>query len=156
TELVLNAPLALAAAAMTARSRQRQWTGAFLCAIAAGAATGIAALFKYQAALAGVAWLASLWIERPRTRVAAGAAGLALGFTLVAVALVGGFAATGHLDDFLFWGWRYNFAYIAAVPVPRQIERFATEAAPLALMWAPILLMALASRRRVMLAWLWA
>src|SRR5215510_2295831 len=39
TELVLNAPLALAAAAMAALPRQQHWNRALLYAIAAGAAT---------------------------------------------------------------------------------------------------------------------
>src|SRR5262249_33690731 len=66
TELVLNAPLALAAAAMVALHRQRQWSRALPWAIAAGAATGVASLFRYHAALAGLAWLASLGWARPR------------------------------------------------------------------------------------------
>jgi len=156
TELVLNAPLTLAAAATVALLRQKERNQALLWGIAAGAATGVASLFRYQAALAGLAWLASLGASRPPTHRIAGAGGLAIGFAGVAGALVGGFATTGHLDAFLFWGWRYNFQYIAAVPVQRQAARFAAEAAPIALMWAPAIVLALAARRRVGLVWLWA
>lgn len=156
TELVLNAPLALAATAMAALQRQKAWSRALLWAIAAGAATGIASLFRYQAALAGLAWLASLGQTRPRTHAIAGACGLAIGFASVASALVGGFAGAGHLDAFLFWGWRYNFQYIAAVPFQRQAVRFVAETAPIALAWAPAIALALVARRRVALAWLWA
>jgi hypothetical protein len=156
TELVLNAPLTLAAAATVALRRQQHWSRALLWAIAAGVATGVASLFRYQAALAGLAWLVSLGTARPRALQAAGACGLAIGFAIVAGMLVGGFAMTGHLDAFLFWGWRYNFRYIAAVPIQRQLVRFAAEAAPIALMWAPAIVLALAARRRMGLAWLWA
>src|SRR5262245_34866554 len=62
TELVLNAPLAVAAVAMVAHARQPGWGRALLWAIVAGAATGVASLFKYQAALAGLAWLAWLFL----------------------------------------------------------------------------------------------
>src|SRR5262249_62249218 len=109
TDLVLNAPLTLAAAAMVARARLTHWNRALLWAIVAGVATGVATLFRYQAALAGVAWLASIGLSRPRAHVAAGVSGLAIGFALVAGGLVGGFAAAGHLDAFLFSGWRYHF-----------------------------------------------
>src|SRR5262249_28357461 len=66
TELVLTAPLTLAAAAMAVQSHQKRSSGALLWAIAAGAATGVATLFRYQAALAGLAWLASIGFARPR------------------------------------------------------------------------------------------
>jgi len=157
TELVLNAPLAIAAAAMAAQSPHKPWTRALLWAVAAGAATGIAALFKYQAALAGLAWLAALvFIERPRAHVAAGVIGLAIGFAIVAGALVGGFARAGHFDAFLFWAWRYNFQYITAVPLRRQAVRFVTETAPIALIWAPFIALAVAARKQLAFAWLWA
>jgi hypothetical protein len=156
TELVLNAPLTLAAAAMAALPRQQHWSRALLWAIAAGAATGVAMVFRYQAALAGLAWLAWLGLARPRSHMAAGVCGLAIGFAVVGVALVGGFAVTGHLDAFLFWGWRYNFQYIAAVPLPRQAARFAAETAPIALVWAPAIALALVARRHMSLPWLWA
>ena len=156
TELVLNAPLALAAAAMVALHRQRQWNRALFWAIVAGAATGLASLFRYQAALAGLAWLVSLGWARPRALGAAGVFGLAIGFAAVAGILVGGFAMTGHLDAFLFWGWRYNFRYIAAVPLERQAVRFVDETVPIALGWAPAIALAFAARRRMGVMWLWA
>jgi 4-amino-4-deoxy-L-arabinose transferase-like glycosyltransferase len=155
TELVLNAPLTLAAASMAVLSRQQRSSGALLWAIAAGAATGVATLFRYQAALAGLAWLASLGFARPRARVLAGICGLAIGFAVVAAALLAGFARAGHLDAFLFWGWRYNFQYIAAAPLHRQIVSFVSHTVPIALMWAPSIALAFAARRGAILAWLW-
>src|SRR5262249_37090477 len=153
TELVLNAPLLLAAAAMAALPRQQHWNRAVLYAIAAGAATGVAAVFRYQGALAGLAWLAWLGFARPRGHVAAGVCGLAIGFAVVAGALVGGFALAGRLDAFLFWGWRYNFQYIADVPLERQAVRFEAESAPIAALWAPAIVFALVARRCVGVAW---
>jgi MFS family permease len=155
TELVLNAPLTLAAAAMAVQSHQKRTSGALLWAIAAGAATGVATLFRYQAALAGLAWLASLGFARPRAHVLAGVCGLAIGFAIVAAALLAGFARAGHLDAFLFWGWRFNFQYIAAAPLRRQIVSFVSRTVPIALMWAPAIALAFAARRRLILAWLW-
>ena len=156
TELVLNAPLALAAAATIALHRQQRWSRALFWAIVAGAATGVASLFRYQAAVAGLAWLASLGWARPRALRAAGACGLAIGFAGVAGILVGGFAMTGHLDAFLFWGWQYNFQYIAAVPLERQAVRFLAETVPIALGWAPAIALAFGARRRMGLVWMWA
>src|SRR5215470_16281471 len=57
TELVMNAPLTLAAGAMVVLLRQKEQSRALLWGIGAGAATGVASLFRYQAALAGLAWL---------------------------------------------------------------------------------------------------
>lgn len=163
TELFLNLPLTLAAIAMATALRAQTVRRVWLLATLAGALTGLAGLFKYQAALAGLAWVATLWAMRARPRAAlVAAAGLALGFGALAAALVGRFALSGHLDAFLFWGWRYNFSYIASMPPARQAARALVRTAAMAMFWAPLVVLALRGARArgerrsaPFIVWLW-
>jgi hypothetical protein len=156
TELFLNLPLTIAASAMLAHSRATRMTQTLTWTVIAGVATAAATLFRYQAALAGVAWLLSLWVPRRTSHPLTAAASLALGFGGAAAALIAGFWMRGHLDAFLFWGWRYNFQYISAVPWRRESVRFVLEALPIAAGWLPTLVMIAFARRKPMtLAWLW-
>jgi MFS family permease len=119
-------------------------------------ATVAATLFRYQVAIAGGAWLLSLWFPRRQQHALASATALAAGFGVAAAALAGGFWLTGHLDDFLFWGWRYNFQYIASVPAREEMIRFAIGTLPIVVCWLPaIVLAAFARRKNVTLPWLW-
>jgi hypothetical protein len=156
TELFSNLPLTLAAIAMLKQSRAGRTSHAWTWALIAGVATAVATLFRYQAAVAGVAWLLSLVIPRRNPHAVAAAAGLAVGFGIGATALIGRFWLTGHLDDFLFWGWRYNFQYIASVPVRQELIRFAIGTLPVIAAWLPaIVLAAFAGRTDATLLWLW-
>jgi competence protein ComEC len=155
TELVLNLPLTIAACAAAAAGSMEGAGGAFVVATAAGMLTGVAALFKYQAAIAGVAWLWTAFSARRRPRMASAiVAGLALGFGAVVVLVLWHYAAANHLDAFLFWGWRYNFSYIASMPLSRQLGRAVVRTSAIALWWAPVVVLA-ARRRRVDLALVW-
>jgi len=156
TELFANFPLALAAFAMLKQSRARQISPASTWAFVAGAATAGATLFRYQAAVAGGAWLLSLVLPRRHPHAIAGAVGLAVGFGVCAAALLGHFWVAGHLDDFLFWGWRYNFQYIASVPAREEMIRFAIGTLPVVAGWLPAIVLALFARRKELtLPWLW-
>ncbi len=156
TELFLNLPLTLAALAMLKQSRSVRAADSFWWSLLAGAATAAATLFKYQSGVAGLAWLLALGLPRRGSHTASAASGLALGFGGAAAALVAGFWAAGHLDAFLFWGWRYNFQYIASMPPSRQLVRLILEAAPIALGWLPLLVLAASARGRTSaLAWWW-
>jgi hypothetical protein len=155
TELVLNAPLALAATAIVVYARQTRLVSAWRWALCAGIATGVAALFKYQAALAGLAWLAWISVQKPRMHLTAGVTGLALGFGVVLVALVCGFGVTGHLEPFLFWGWRYNLQYVTAVPLSHQAVRALIGTAIVAIGWLPAIALAGLAHRRMAFGWLW-
>jgi competence protein ComEC len=147
TELFLNLPLVAASIAVVAAHSAGSAKRALLLSLAAGALTGAAALFKYQAAIAGLAWLWFAFRARRRPGVAiAMAAGLAVGFGAVAFALLRHYASAGRLDAFLFWGWRYNFAYIASMPLARQMARALVRTTAIALWWAPLVV--LAWRRR--------
>ena len=147
TELFLNLPLTLAAIAAAMAVSTGSAVQALGFGAAAGALTGGAALFKYQAALAGLAWLWSAGVDHRRPgRSLAIVAGLAIGFGAVAAALVAHYAAIGHLDAFLFWGWRYNFAYIASMPLGRELARALERTVVAGLWWAPMVV--LASRTR--------
>ena len=157
TELFLNLPLSLAALAVVRVPFASGAMAAGLLGIVAGALTGAAALFKYQAAAAGAAWLWPLVRMRGRAATAASAAaGLAIGFLCVAAVVVGYFARAGDLDAFLFWGWRYNFDYIAAVSLARQAFRASTQTSEMALFWLPVVAAALVAGAAAELAWAWA
>jgi hypothetical protein len=139
TELFLNLPLTIAAIAAVAATSARSTPRALVLGVTAGALTGGAALFKYQAALAGLAWLWAAWTVRSRPRLAvAMASGLALGFCAVAVALITHYERASRLEAFYFWGWRYNFAYIASMPLPRQATRAIVRSVMTAVFWAPL------------------
>lgn len=156
TELFSNLPLTLAAIAMLKQSRARRASHVWTWTLAAGVATAGATLFRYQAAIAGGGWLLSLVVPRRQPHAMTAVVGLASGFGVSAAALIGGFWATGHLDDFLFWGWRYNFQYIASVPVREETIRFAIGTLPVVAAWVPaIVLAAFVPRRGVTLLWLW-
>jgi 4-amino-4-deoxy-L-arabinose transferase-like glycosyltransferase len=155
TELALNLPLTCAAISVVASAAEERVSAALALAIAAGLLTGVAALFKYQAAIAGAAWLWTAFSIRRRPRVAAAiVAGLGVGFAAVAIALLWHYAAAGHLDAFLFWGWRYNFAYIASMPLNRELARALVRTAAIALWWAPLVVLA-ARHRRVDITLVW-
>lgn len=157
TELFLNLPLSLAALAAVRMPAAGGALAAGLLGVAAGALTGAAALFKYQAALAGLAWLSPLARMRGRYRTALlAAAGLAAGFGLVAAAVPGYFAVRGDFDAFLFWGWRYNFSYIAAVPIGRQVVRAIGQTSVIAIFWLPIVVAAPMAGAGLALVWSWA
>ncbi|HUK35098.1 MAG TPA: glycosyltransferase family 39 protein [Vicinamibacterales bacterium] len=156
TELFANLPLTLAALAMFWQSRATRVVDTWAWALAAGIATAAATLFRYQVAVSGIAWLLSLAIPRRSRHPFAAASGLAVGFGGAAALLVAGFWLTGHLDSFLFWGWRYNFQYIAAVPIQQQMIRFAIGTLPIVAAWLPaLILLAFAWDSDVMLAWVW-
>lgn len=155
TELLLNLPLTMAAIAAAMAISAGRAASALALAVAAGALTGVAGLFKYQAALAGLAWLWAAAAARTRPRISvAMAAGLAFGFGAVGAALLWHYASVGHLDAFLFWGWRYNFAYIASMPLERQVGRALVRTTAIALWWAPLVVLAV-RRRRVDGAGVW-
>jgi hypothetical protein len=157
TELFLNLPIAGAAlavaiavagpdAASDVRPAPNPAWIAFRFALAAGALTGLAALFKYQAGLAGVAWALACVAGRARWPIkAVRLAGLALGFAAVGGTVLGLYWWRGHFDAWLFWGWRYNFSYIESMPLSRQAARGLGRTVMIAAMWSPLVL--LASRR---------
>jgi 4-amino-4-deoxy-L-arabinose transferase-like glycosyltransferase len=155
TELMLNCPLAIAALLLAGCLRQQDRAGAFLWAAGAGLCTGAAALFKYQGGIALLAWaLALVWHRRRSWSIA----GLACGFAIPLTAVVAAFAAAGRLDALLFWGWSYNFQYIAALTFRTKAIRFITETVPIAAMWLPILALASFARRGTSgtsLVWWW-
>ena len=156
TELFANLPLTLAALAMWKQSGASGRTNAAMWALLAGLLTAAATLFRYQVAIAGAAWFLSLFIPRRSTHVAASAIALAVGFGIGAATLVVGYWLTGHLDDFLFWGWRYNFQYIASMPARQQLIRLAIGGLPIVAGWLPaLMLLTWARRKDAMLAWMW-
>jgi hypothetical protein len=162
TELFLNLPLALAAACVVGAllsyrvgARSETWL-----MFAAGVLTGGAAFYKYQAALAGLAWCAAVWLETaPRGTRLLWLTALASGFTLTAVAYCGWFALNGTWDNFVFWGWRYNFTYINDLDFRLKLWNAIFYTALVGAFWLPLLILAArsvrASRPEVLsVAWL--
>jgi len=155
TELFSNFPITLAAVAMWKQSRTNGSMQALAWAILAGMCTAAATLFRYQVALAGAAWLVSLFVPQRRPHAFEAVAGLAVGFAAVGAAIIVGFWTAGHLDDFLFWGWRYNFQYIASVPFQQEAIRFAIGSLPIVVAWLPAIVLLAWARRTTTLPWLW-
>jgi hypothetical protein len=117
-ELLMNLPVALAMLAALAATGSHRRGSRIGLDLLAGAAIGIAVLFKYQAGLAGVA-LPLLVLDRPSDRVralvargACWAGGLLV--PLAAAALY--FAAHGAVPDLVFWGLEFNRNYLADGP----------------------------------------
>jgi hypothetical protein len=145
TELFLNLPLVIAAWLVM--------TGGVARCAAAGALTAVAALFKYQAALAGMGWIVIVGLDIAQL------AALALGFAAVAVAYVGTFWLAGVWTDFVFWGWGYNFRYVAALSPGDVISNGLFYTGVMALFWTPLLVAFLRPSRqlaRAALPWLGA
>src|SRR5262249_22265843 len=99
TELFANLPLA--AAALLCLDRR---------ALGCGVLVGVAAMLRYQAALAGPAFAVVIW-RAQLTRVASLAL-LALGGSCAPAICVAYYALAGQLDALGFWGWAYNFEYM--------------------------------------------
>jgi 4-amino-4-deoxy-L-arabinose transferase-like glycosyltransferase len=153
TELFLNLPLA--AAAFLVAGAEGEGVAAF---VAAGFLTGVAALFKYQAAAAGVAWAAAaLAAGGGAGRVTSRLAALVAGIAPVAIGLCGFYWIRGEWPAFWFWGWQYNFAYMSLVTPSVLAENAVFYTIVAALFWLPLLI-GLAERRMprpfLALAWL--
>jgi hypothetical protein len=122
-ELLMNLPLALAVllALSPSPSPSRSWAGAgarrLALDVAVGILIGVAALYKYQASVLGIALMflvdPGTW-TRTRTwlRPAAWLAGFVLPFALA----MAWFAHRGALHDAIAWGLRFNGRYLAAGP----------------------------------------
>ena len=147
TELFLNLPLALAGL-LVADARARGPRRERLFYLAAGLLTAVAAAFKYQAGLAGIAWAVAAAFEAGTLRARASRlALLAAGFAAAAAGYLATFAAKGIWSDFLFWGWGFNFRYITTLPAREMALNGLKYSALVALFWLPILL--LVGRRSV-------
>jgi hypothetical protein len=153
TELFLNLPLALAM--LLAAGRGRRAPAAFA---AAGALVALAALFRYQAALALLAFPAAA-VASPLCSRARALRLLALlgGFGAVWAAVLSTLAALGVWEAFCFWGWHFNFRYMAAITLGEAARAALISTALVASCWSP-LLVALALRPRrappLVVAWL--
>jgi hypothetical protein len=153
TELLLNLPTVVAAwlvyrTLTRDRSNPSKDRAAVAVFLLAGVLTGIAALFKYQAALAGIAWAtATVWPPRRTDDAVRRLAALAAGFVMVAAILCGYFYLRGEWDAFTFWGWRYNFTYIAAMSTREKGASLLLRTGIICLFWLPLLLFAVAGRR---------
>jgi hypothetical protein len=150
TELLLNLPTA-GAAWLVCRALTRDGSGedqSVVWLALAGAMTGLAGLFKYQASLAGIAWaVAVLYASRTPGRTVRQLAALAIGFVIVAACLCGYFYVRGEWDAFAFWGWRYNFSYIAALTWRETLTALFFRTGTIALFWLPVALLAIAAAR---------
>jgi 4-amino-4-deoxy-L-arabinose transferase-like glycosyltransferase len=162
TELFLNLPLTLAAwcvAASLLANRRGQATGWVLMPIA-GALTGLAAFYKYQAAIAGLAWVAAILWERARWPTSIRwMSALAIGFGATAAAYCGWFLWHGAWEALTFWGWRFNFAYINDLAFDIKLQNALFYMIVMGAFWSPLLALAfLASGTRrhegLTIAWL--
>ena len=161
TELFLNLPLVLAAYHCVAPPR-----GGFshtnLRYVAVGALTAVAGVFKYQAALAGLAWVAAAVHEggMPRRRLGHLLA-LAVGFVLTSGAYLALLAKAGVWHDFVFWGWGYNLTYVTTLSWTEMAFNALKYTSLMTVFWLPLLLLLDRSRIReskdfMVMAWLGA
>lgn len=151
TELFAALPLVLAALAIT-KPRAR-WL------IAAGVLVGIATSVRYQSALVGLAFAVVVLVEGLQSGAAARAlvgrlAALALG----ALSVVAAFAAVMHAADALeaywFWGWSYNFIYMATLTSHEWVINASWGILVTALWWIPLFCIMRPPRGALELAWL--
>ena len=143
TELFLNLPLAAAGVLVVralADDNDRLRPAATVTALAgAGALTGIAALFKYQAAAAGVGWaLAVLAAGGGIRRIAPRLAALVAGITPIALGLCAFYLLRAAWPAFWFWGWQYNFVYMSLVSPSAATWRALYYTTVVALFWLPL------------------
>jgi hypothetical protein len=144
TELLLNLPLALAALLCL---RTVRGEAPFFGAALAGALVGLAGLCKYQSALVGGGFAAFVFLTAPRAITWRALPGLAIGFAAVAVGYVGAFVLGGYWDAFSYWGWRFNFSYMSILTTREIVENGLKYTGWIALVWAPLWLAGLRSRR---------
>jgi hypothetical protein len=138
TELFLNLPLCLAGFLVAPAPAAGGRSGGIRF-VAAGALTGIAGLFKYQASLAGAGWaLAALWTPGGRLAKVGRLAALAAGFVLIALPYTGFFAWKGIWSSFTFWGWKYNFQYMSVLTSGEIAWNALRYTAFIGAVWAPL------------------
>ena len=140
TELFLNLPLSLAALLILPPApggRPLPWRNFLL----AGVLTGIAMLFKYQAALAGGAWALTTWLSEGGVRARIGRLALLLaGFCALTAGYLAYFAFSGTWDGFLFWGLEFNKSYVEALPIGLLLWNATYYTLIVAGFWMPLLL----------------
>ena len=138
TELFLNLPLAAAALLVAGAGDESDAIAAFA---AAGFLTGLAALFKYQAAAAGVAWAAAvLAAGGGARRVVSRLAALLAGIAPVVLGLCGFYWLRGEWPAFWFWGWQYNFVYMSLLTPSVMVENAIFYTVVAALFWLPLVI----------------
>jgi hypothetical protein len=137
-ELLMNLPatLALLVALIATRRRARSRIGLDLLA---GVLIGAATLFKYQAALVGVALLPLAWQARP-WRGLSRAVAWSLGFGATSAATAWAFEHARSLDAMIRWGLDFNRHYLGdAPPLADAMKRLAGQLAivvvPGAIVW---------------------
>jgi len=150
TELFLNLPLAAAALLLAEGDHAATF-------VAVGFLTGLGALFKYQAAAAGLAWAAAALVAGGGIgRIASRLAALLAGITPVVLGLCGFYWLRGEWPAFWFWGWQYNFAYMSLVSPSIAMENAIFYTLLAGVLWLPLVI-CLAERRvpRPFLALAW-
>ncbi len=150
TELFLNLPLAAAAFLLADGDHAATFA-------AVGFLTGLGALFKYQAAAAGLAWAAAALVAGGGIgRIASRLAALLAGITPVVLGLCGFYWLRGEWPAFWFWGWQYNFAYMSLVSPSIAMENAIFYTLLAGVLWLPLVI-CLAERRvpRPFLALAW-
>jgi hypothetical protein len=154
TELFLNLPLAAAGLLVVralADDSDRLWPAATVTALAgAGALTGIAALFKYQAAAAVVGWaLAVSAAGGGIRRIAPRLAALVAGIAPIALGLCAFYLLRAAWPAFWFWGWQYNFVYMSLVSPSAATWRALYYTTVVGLFWLPLARTAAGFRSRL-------
>jgi hypothetical protein len=135
TELFAALPLAVAGLAVAMGGARRLF--------AAGVLVAIATLLRYQSTLVGVAFAAMVLVEGRQARVSwraiiAGLAALAGGFVCIAAGFALAMHAMGALDDYWFWGWDYNFVYMATLTGAEWVRNVSWGTLVSCVWWIPV------------------
>jgi hypothetical protein len=151
TELFAALPLALAGLAVAVGGARRLF--------AAGALVAVATLLRYQSALVGGAFAVAVLVEGvrarvPRRAIAAHLATLAGGFAAVAAVFVVAMLALGAFRDYVFWGWGYNFLYMATLTPLEWARNAAWGTLVTGVWWIPLFLVGRRPQGALELAWL--
>lgn len=158
TELFLNLPLITAALAVHCALEKP--SGLLLLTVA-GFLTGLAGFYKYQGAMAGVAWaVAVLYAKRGahsslRLLMWRWLA-LIVGFAVSAALYLGFFAWKGIWSDFLFWGWGFNAKYLSTIELRESAWLLVRALLVMGGSWLPLLLCFLVPHKKHLPGFIWA
>jgi hypothetical protein len=151
TELFAALPLALAGLAVALGGARQLF--------AAGVLVAIATLLRYQSALVGAAFAVVVVVEGRRARtawraLAAALAALAGGFACVASGFALVMHAAGALDDYWFWGWDYNFVYMATLTRVEWVRNASWGTLVTSVWWIPVFFVVRRPQGALERAWL--
>ena len=163
-EILMNLPLALSVFLFLKSERASSscpvsfaQTESLRSFFLSGVFCGLAFLFKYQSGMLLSIFLIYIlivkpWLSRSRPQKTAFVQSLFLlgGFVSVLAILYGIFRYLGNWEDFYFWGWQYNFIFMADFTWAYFSKRFFAFTPRFILIWLMLWVFGFAAIKRVM------